>query len=149
MIRDRITTNTITAERQEKSPNGVAGISWPVYAILHYLQKHQPICRKLRLLFNQRVISQTVKIGASKVHKHIHTLLCPAKLSFFSGRNSIKTTSSSVFHLCINQFQRCPSPPPPPPPPLGNRGTFAHVGHSHHHHHHHYLYLNTVKYIRH
>ena len=82
----------------------------------HYLQKHQPICRKLRLLFNQRVISQTVKIGVSKVHKHIHTLLCPAKLSFFSGRNSIKTTSSSVFHLCINQFQRCPSPPPPPTP---------------------------------
>ena len=25
--------------------------------------------------------------------------------------------------LCINQFQRCPSPPPPP----GNRGAFAHV----------------------
>ena len=37
MIRDRITTNTITAERQEKSPNGVAGISWPVYAILQPL----------------------------------------------------------------------------------------------------------------
>ena len=122
--------NTITAERQEMGLNGVAGISWPVIFqplyYNHYLQKRQPICRNLRLLFNQRVISQeTMIIGVSKVHKHIQTLLCPAKLSFFSEIRKRRHPQLCSIYASVYQFQWCPSPSHPSS--LGNRGVFAYV----------------------
>ena len=51
-------------------------------------------------------------VGALRGQRHIPSKIDP------------EYSPNSPEHLCINQFQRCPSPPPPPG---GNHGAFAHI----------------------
>ena len=87
----------------------------------HFLQKPQPISRKLGLLFNQTVI-----IGVSKVHKHIQTLLCPAKLWFFP-----EFEKDDIVNCVPYMHRSIPAVPMPTTPPIplqmGNREAFAQV----------------------